>query len=1340
MTTQQDYLSQLDTITKYTQDKNLVDLLIRGLQRPYQYMRQSLTDAGYGDIIDLKRYITHIDHRSNTQDEAIIALKDNFAQSQYKDKSKEELENILEQTQQDYDTKKSAITIDPKIMYQIDRVASKTKVSSTTVQAVYTKEYNSRIPALKLIQQWAHALAHTSNSIQQSHQALQAQLDSWYRDDDHPLAQQLSQRQAKITKILGKMDTDGEISIAQVDHMIQLCRATAHLIYNHHYATGWSANDIDEQDTQLVSYIDMMTTILTGYRSLQVTPYQDTMMADYSTHLLKLHQQMQQGIVVDGLPSREAIVDQMRIQLINRNNIVLTGPSGTGKTELAKYLQREMMDDMKLTGQLSESDYEMLYHDLPYLSGNPDATKSELRGKRVSAKDSPSQQDKNNENSSLLTEIHQILSQLSANPEMDGALQENIRKKLWSMSELDINKNNTKLFDYSYSKLEMSIKYGIPIIIDEFLRYPESLLAYLKFFWSRKPWERMTMANGEEITIRTVNFIATTNEGEQYGLYAKDFINREYESIKVDYIVDEELSDLTRAKMLYSPGYVPYVWSEFFAKEWVVHRVIQASKDIAELKFGTTEQSFYTGKLNSNGTFTENTKGKLQSAILDTKRLLACYDLTPNEILTYRPDDAVARKLCKWICSSSSHNNDKYLLIAVLSKLWLINSSHTAYLQSIDKQAMSITDTDWTSIITKNTTIVSAADKKKQISSSTWLTDIAQLAQISLYGVDVSKLPLSSDNPILLRKRWVINSLKAVYMWNQIIADILDELAVAKEITNMQVESLMDKIIMSNGDESVDMIAQINSLSSISWLSKLRDDRRWYTSWKQSIDDRRSTLQSSLPADTPPVIQPLIPSWAIWSLQPLISWSEHKRILQYRNDFVAHIKPHTDNTKTIPQLVALAKNIEKSWAFRLTTQAWLSVGEWNIWGKSRAIANAWSIMTATDRSQDSSHIWEHEYHAILRPRKSYEPTWWSVADTDTTQRPDTVRTRVQPYIDQDMIPMHHTWDDQTHNEFHDVCAAMMLTYNVSEDDALVVMMYLQWLYWRYWVWWDRGYVFLRDGVRWFRSSGNDDSLASLLFSVSRDSAKASPSALAEQQRMIQWRNTSVTNIPLEFLDETTQQPIAMTDNDAARSELDRRCTEFASVYMTQVAPPHWFTGLVNQMVHPDRNTGIVRSSYIGQYDDFMSVNGLTESSSLSHNLWDYAGQRKLNIYLRSIRWDVNKPDSLSDTVNKAWTVAPNYTKAYLQAIHQAQPSIRLETEDQQKQFLQFLAIQLHLPTSNEKLLLIAWQRICHIVGWCRNWTYQNNSRGYVNLGGDHRWFHSGGDGDRHASLLFSRDW
>lgn len=485
----------------------------------------------------------------------------------------------------------------------------------------------------------------------------------------------------------------------------------------------------------------------------------------------------------------------------------------------------------------------------------------------------------------------------------------------------------------------------------------------------------------------------------------------------------------------------------------------------------------------------------------------------------------------------------------------------------------------------------------------------------------------------------------------------------------------------------------------------------------------------------------------------LTSWPEYDRIQEYQKNFALQINKSSENTKTIPELIALAQEIQKKWFFRLATNAsWLSVGEWKLWGKARAITNAGSLFDENDETVDPWSIKKYDsYNQTLREWSAFEPTWASVSNKDTTQRPPTIQTKTKPLIDQWLVPMHHTWDDEEHNVFRDVVKALENECWISDDDAIVIMMYLQWLYWQYfiwWIWWNRGFVFCVDDLRRFSSNDYGDGSASLLFAEIdspegfRDSGPPpSEEAVAEHGRMQEWWKQNITNMPLQFLDETTGDSITLSDNDAARAELDRRCEAFAAEYVSLQAWPLW-NGWTTRIEHPDLDNP--KNFHVGQFIDFKNATGVSDDGSLSHKVWKYAEEQKLYFYLRSIRGNINDPDSLDDEVwendDKTWKKEKNHTKTYLQAMHAAQPWIKLDDTSQQQEFLQFLATQLKLPNTNEKLLLLARQRIVLFAGWYWNWQYENNSRGIVNCYDVSRSFGSYSFVNFDASLLFSRDW
>jgi MoxR-like ATPase len=803
------FLKLVSKIDTQTENKQFVDLLIRGLKKPFSYLRTALKDAGYDEIKQLQSYIRAMDTWQESSDQTIIKLKENFEQSPFSSKTKDELKQLLQE-------KKKPIldtVSDLRLLYEIDTVAQQAGVGSEGVRNIYQSEYNKNIDDIMLINQWMNTLGKLTEHILPLSTILQKQINALRRDSTHPLAAQLSKTKTTLSKSINDMKAQWSVSVVWLETIQKVVKKTSYLLTNYHYVNGWSAMSMSNTDKQLLAYMQSMWEVVMAYRKEQVGKWKDTMMADRTQHLLRLHYQMKKWIVVDWLPSREKIVEEMHEKLMNRQNIVLTGPAWTWKTELAKHVQRQMIDDMHISGQIDKEEYQMLHDDLPYLSWNPDATKSELRWKRVAANKA--------------------------------------KNDTQMIDELQKEKQDNQLFDYAYSKLELSIKYGIPIIIDEFLRYPESLLAYLKFFWSRKPWEKMTLSNGEQIIIRTVNFIATTNEWEQYGLYAKDFINREYASIKVDYLKDEELSDLIRAKMLHTPWYIPYISEEFFGPQWAVHRLIEVSKEISALRFNAKEQAFFSWKLNSAWQFTENTKGKLQSAVLDTKRLLQCFDLSTNDILVYWPTGALARTICDFIVSSSSYDNDKYLLIHLFSKKWLIGSSHVDrqshvdYLIEKDPQAMHLTDNDGVSIIMKNMAAENNNDTLKW--AKIWLTTIPSLTQSSLYGIEIENLPLSSDNPRLYEKRQFIKWLKVHYWDNDTINDYIDILVWLSDITDNDVLWLADVLINALPGNSIqEQTAWIQQLPD---LKSLFDDETFHDAYIQKKQKTITMLQEQISID-----------------------------------------------------------------------------------------------------------------------------------------------------------------------------------------------------------------------------------------------------------------------------------------------------------------------------------------------------------------------------------------------------------------------------------------------------------------------------------------------------------
>ena len=450
-------------------------------------------------------------------------------------------------------------------------------------------------------------------------------------------------------------------------------------------------------------YLTNIISILQESLAEQTDTYKDTKLAVLYRQLWNIHKQQAANgwLVVEGLASREKIVDSILHNILDRKNSVLTGPAGTGKTELAKYTVRKLLNMLMNREQISKEEFELLSQDVPALSGHPDATKNEFLGKIVPlTKQSPEQ-------------LSNIRDQAQDKP----------------------------MFDFAMSKLELACKIGLPIIIDEFLRYPESALAYLKFFRSRKPWEKLTLSNGDQIDIKSVNFIGTTNRWEQYGLIPADYIAREFSPIPVDYIGGEELKLLVSAKLMYKPWYIPYVGASTFKENGLLDNLVKVIPEVEDLRFARKEQTYFSSKLNSAGDFME-TKGTLNQALLDTKRFLELRNWDETERLQIIQDSSydtiIAHKICDFI-SNQADIKDQCILLRVFSAKGLIDSQHEEYLTTRSKE---LAKKDKNNITLAKLNLVSTSDKVvKWNKGALQVTDITQLLT-ALYP-SISKLPLS---------------------------------------------------------------------------------------------------------------------------------------------------------------------------------------------------------------------------------------------------------------------------------------------------------------------------------------------------------------------------------------------------------------------------------------------------------------------------------------------------------------------------------------------------------------------------------------------------------------------
>lgn len=307
------------------------------------------------------------------------------------------------------------------------------------------------------------------------------------------------------------------------------------------------------------------------------------------------------------------------------------------------------------------------------------------------------------------------------------------------------------------------------------------------------------------------------------------------------------------------PGYVPYIDATFFMKEGAVHRMIQVADKINALRFNGVTENVYN-KVDTNGKWMQNAKGKLQSAMLDTGRFLKCFDFKAADLLNYGANGALARNICKFIVSASSKESDKYLLIKLFSDAHLIDKTHEAYLLELDASAMQIHDEQGTSVVAQNI----ATDALLPLLPSQGPTDIAQLVRETPYdSYKIDELPFSKDNLSVVAKKKILKELKKHYADDTILAAI-EELEASEEITDEKIKKLMETIIppLASGfwsklrggpsvEEKQARKERSETLLKIPNFEKLFDDPQVSANRRSRLKEQAEKLGISLSEATP---------------------------------------------------------------------------------------------------------------------------------------------------------------------------------------------------------------------------------------------------------------------------------------------------------------------------------------------------------------------------------------------------------------------------------------------------------------------------------------------------------
>gem|GEM_PF-5416733 len=143
-------------------------------------------------------------------------------------------------------------------------------------------------------------------------------------------------------------------------------------------------------------------------------------------------------------------MDWIREQLLDKQSILLSGPVGTGKTQLAKRVVKEILSAKLASKQISQIEYDDLIA-LQMVNGNEETTERSIQSKPT---------------------------QMSNKMDTD------------------------KAFTYTIGHLTKCLRYNIPLIIDEANRTSPNFLSTLKTFLALKSGEKYTdSVTGEQIIV-----------------------------------------------------------------------------------------------------------------------------------------------------------------------------------------------------------------------------------------------------------------------------------------------------------------------------------------------------------------------------------------------------------------------------------------------------------------------------------------------------------------------------------------------------------------------------------------------------------------------------------------------------------------------------------------------------------------------------------------------------------------------------------------------------------------------------------------------------------------------
>jgi len=241
-------------------------------------------------------------------------------------------------------------------------------------------------------------------------------------------------------------------------------------------------------------------------------------------------------------PSRQKLSDRIKFHLENSEPILLEGETGTGKTELALNLCRQ------LYGQEPE-----------FIAGSPDVRASDLMVKQGLRASETAGQEKREELAREIYEHMEIYKQ--ANPEaseMDVARENDNYARIVAASA-----GVTPETYFVYGPLVRAMEQGLPLIIDEANLIEPRLRMVMKSIYNAKPGSSVALAGDGHVKVAPgFGLIFTANLKSEKYAERFDFDEAEKRvminsTIHVDYLPQEELYDLLLAKSMDSQGEAP---------------------------------------------------------------------------------------------------------------------------------------------------------------------------------------------------------------------------------------------------------------------------------------------------------------------------------------------------------------------------------------------------------------------------------------------------------------------------------------------------------------------------------------------------------------------------------------------------------------------------------------------------------------------------------------------------------------------------------------------------------------------------------------------------------------